>query len=212
MTGRIDLLVVDDAEVGIIDFKTGSESDDHADQVRLYALLWYLDAPVNPDRRLATDLRVVYPAGEQAVAAPDHAKLQSLEQATASRVQAADLITQAPPPPANPTEENRRYCSVKHFCDAYWSALPPAITAVSPDEWFDFECRMLRQNGSKSWVTETSTEPSAQVLVRTVATDVAFQVGRRVRLLGVRRSQDPDDTDSLMISMVSTSEWYVVGS
>ena len=36
--------------------------------------------------------------------------------------------------------------------------------------------------------------------------------GRPVRLLGVRRSQDPDDPDRLVISMVGTSEWYPLGS
>lgn len=212
LTGRIDLLVVDEVDVGIIDFKTGAENSDHGDQVRLYALLWYLDAQVNPARRLATDLRAVYPTHEQAVAAPDLAELRSLEVVTASRVRAADLVTQAPPPTANPTEENCRHCSVKHLCDAYWSTLPPAVTAVSAEQWFDFEGRILRQNGSKSWFVETLTKPSAEVLVRTVETNMAFQVGRRVRLLGVRRSQDPDDPERLVISMVGTSEWYPLAS
>jgi hypothetical protein len=212
LTGRIDLLVVRDAEVDIVDFKTGAEKDDHGDQVRLYALLWYLDAQVNPDRRLATDLQVVYPASELAVTAPDSAELQSLEDAMVARVQAADTVTRLPPPTANPTEENCQYCSVRHLCDDYWSALPPAVTAVSTDHWFDFEGRILRQNGSKSWFAETLAEPPSEVLVRTVETDVAFQVGRRIRLIGVRRSQDPDDPDRLVISMVATSEWYPLDS
>lgn len=212
LTGRIDLLIVNDAEVGIVDFKTGAETDDHGHQVRLYALLWYLDAQVNPDRRLATDLRVIYPSGAQSIEAPDRAKLQSLEDATSTRVQAADKVTQQPPPTANPTEDNCRYCSVRHLCDDYWSAFPPAVTAVSTEQWFDFEGRILRQNGSKSWFAETLAQPPAEVLVRTVETDVAFQVGRRVRLLGVRRSQDPDDPDRVVISMVGTSEWYALGS
>lgn len=212
LTGRIDLLVVDDAEVGIVDFKTGAENDDHGDQLRLYALLWYLDAQVNPDHTLATDLRVVYPASEQVVTAPDSPELQSLEDATVTRVQAADMVTQRPSPTANPTEENCRYCSVRHLCNDYWLALPPSVTAVSTEQWFDFEGRILRQNGSKSWFAETLAEPPAEVLVRTVETDVAFQVGRRVRLIGVRRSQDPDDPDRLVISMVGTSEWYPLAS
>lgn len=212
LAGRIDVMVVDEAEVGIIDFKTGAENDNHGDQVRLYALLWYLDAQVNPDHRLATNLHVVYPAGEQAIETPDRAELQTLEDATSARIHAADTITQEPPPTANPTEENCQYCSVRHLCQAYWSALPPAVTAVSTEQWFDFEGRVLRQNGSRSWFAETLAEPPAEVLVRTVETDVAFQIGRRVRLLGVRRSQDPDDPNRLVISMVRTSEWYSLGS
>lgn len=212
LTGRIDLLVVDDAEVRILDFKTGAENDHQGDQVRLYALLWYLDAQANPDHRLATDLRIVYPASEQAVAAPDQVELWCFADAAAARVQAADAVTRQPPPTANPTEENCRYCSVKHLCDDYWPTLPPAVTAVPTGQWFDFEGRILRQNGSKSWFAETLTQPPIEVLVRTVEPDMTFQVGRRVRLLRVRRSQDPDDLDRLVISMAGTSEWYPLGS
>lgn len=212
LTGRIDLLLVNEAGVGIVDFKTGATDDDHGDQVRLYALLWYLDEQVNPNRRLATDLHVVYPAGEQVIEPPDRAELQSLEDATSARIQAADRITREPPPTANPIEENCRYCRVRHLCDPYWSTLPPTVMTASTEQWFDFEGRLLRQNGSKSWFAETLAQPPAEVLIRTVETDVAFQVGRRVRLLGVRRSQDPDDPDRLAISMVETSEWYPLGS
>lgn len=208
MTGRIDLLIIHDAEVDIIDFKTGTENDDHNEQIRLYALLWYLDTQVNPGRKLATDLHVVYPARELAVREPDHEELQSLERATAVRVRAADIVTQHPPPTANPTENNCRYCSVKHLCDPYWSTLTPDVGGVTTEQWFDFEGRILRQNGSKSWFAETLSEPPAEVLVRTVESNIGFQVGRRVRLLGVRRSRDPDDPDRLVISMVGTSEWH----
>lgn len=208
LTGRIDLLSVNDADIGITDFKTGTEDGAHGDQVRLYALLWYLDAQVNPDQRLATKLRVVYPAGEQAIAAPDRAELQVLEDSTLARIQAADAITRQQPPTANPMEEHCRYCSVRHLCDAYWSALSPFTKAASAEEWFDFQGRIVRRNGSRSWFVETLTQPPVEVLVRTVETETAFQVGRRVRMLGVRQSKDPDDPDRLVISMVGTTEWY----
>lgn len=212
LTGRIDLLFIDDADVTITDFKTGLENDSHDDQVRFYSLLWYSDAQVNPARRMATKLRVAYAGNEHAVAAPDSDQLRSLRRSVASRVAAADLITQTPPPMAIPSEENCRYCDVKHLCDAYWADLLPAITDISTDQWFDFEGRILRQNGSRSWFAETATGPPVEVLVRTLETDVAFKVGGRIRLLGVRRSQDPDDPDRLVISMVGTSEWYLLSS
>lgn len=212
LTGRIDLLVVDDAAVTITDLKTGMQNAAHEDQVRLYALLWYLDSQVNPARRLATELRVAHPGMVHSFAAPGLSDLEALADAVATRVEAADRITREPPPTANPNEENCQYCYVKHLCDAYWSALPPAITEVSTDDWFDFEGRILRRNGSKSWFAETLTQPTAEVLVRTVETNAAFQVGKRVRLLGVRRSQDPDDPARIVISLVPTSEWYLPGS
>lgn len=208
LTGRVDLLVIDEHAVDVVDFKTGIDHDDHADQVRLYALLWYLDGEVNPARRVATALHVVYPTSESAVAAPDHGELETLERATAVRIREADAITRTSPPVANPSEENCRNCSVRHLCDAYWPAIPPSVATSPTDQWFDFEGRIVRQNGAKSWFAETVGETSAAVLIRTVETNVPFQIGRRVRLLGVRRSQDPDDPDRLVISMVGTSEWY----
>ncbi|WP_241248399.1 hypothetical protein [Nocardioides turkmenicus] len=43
-------------------------------------------------------------------------------------------------------------------------------------------------------------------------TNVPFPQGARILLLGVRRTIDPDKDDRLVISMVSTSEWYPVFS
>lgn len=212
LTGRIDLLVVDDADVTVTDFKTGAEDNAHDDQVRLYALLWQLDSQTNPTSRLATQLRVSHPSHERSVKTPDANQLHAIETATAARIETADTITQNPPPTATPSEENCRYCHVKHLCDAYWPAIPPAVTKVSTEQWFDFEGRVLRPNGSRSWFVETLAEPTAEVLVRTDKTDVAFPVGKRVRLLGVRKSQDPDSPERLVISMVGTSEWYPVSS
>lgn len=210
VTGTIDQLVFDDSGVTVTDFKTAFENDAHDDQVRLYALLWRLDGQTNPDGVLATQLRVAYPSHERSVAAPDTTELQTLEAATAARVVDADLVTTTPPPTAVPSDENCGYCQVKHLCDAYWPAVPPAISEVSTEEWFDFEGSVARPNGSRSWFVATLTEPPTEVLVRTVDTDVPFPVGQRVRLLGVRRSQDPDKPERLVISMVTTSEWYPV--
>jgi hypothetical protein len=212
VTGTIDRLVVDDAGVTVTDFKTGSEDDAHDDQVRLYALLWHLDEQTNPDGRPATQLGVAYSWFERSVAAPDAPELRSLEAATAARVADADRITVTPPPTATPSDEICQYCPVKHLCDAYWPALPPAVSEVSTDAWFDFEGSVLRINGSRSWFLATVTQPATEVLVRTVETDVPFPIGQRVRLLGVRRSQDPDQPERLIVSMTATSEWYPVTS
>lgn len=212
LTGRIDRLVVDVADVAVTDFKTGLEDDGHDDQVRFYALLWQLDSQTNPDGRSATKLRVAYPSRDRVVEAPDERQLQALETETAARVAAADAVTQNPPPMAMPGAQTCRYCHVKHLCDAYWPAVPPLVRDITTEEWFDFEGRVLRPNGSRSWYVESVAEPTAEVLVRTVETDVAFPVGKRVRLLGVRRSQDPDTPERLVISMVATSEWYPVSS
>lgn len=211
LTGRIDLLVIDDEDVTVVDFKTGDEDAAHDDQVRLYALLWSLDEQTNPGGRPATKLEVAYPSITRAVEPPDEEALCALESTTAGRIAAADDITQEASPIATPSPEVCRFCQVKHLCDVYWPTIPPAVSETSTEEWFDFEGRALRPHGSRSWYLE-ATNSIAEVLVRTVETNVPFPQGDRVRLLGVRRTIDPDKEDRLVISMVSTSEWYAVSS
>jgi hypothetical protein len=210
LTGRIDLLRIDDADVTVTDFKTGAADEDHDDQVRLYALLLDLDRQTNPCRRPATQLRVSYAGYERAVKPPTAEELRVLETATAARIQSADSITKDPGPRATPRESNCQSCQVKHLCDAYWSVMPPAVTEVSTEMWFDFEGRVVSRNGSRSWFLTSLGTPPSEVLVRTWSSDVLFPVGQRVRLLGVRRSQDPEDEQRLVISMVATSEWFAL--
>lgn len=211
LTGRIDLLVIDEADVTVVDFKTGGEDAGHDDQVRLYALLWHLDDQTNPEGRPATRLEVAYPSRTRSVEPLDRTALSALEGAVATRIAAADSITEATSPTATPSPEGCQSCQVKHLCDVYWPTIPPAVSEASTEEWFDFEGRALRPHGTRSWYLE-ATNPAAEVLVRTVETNVPFPKGARVRLLGVRRTIDPDSEDRLVISMVSTSEWYEVSS
>ena len=51
--GYIDLLFLSNDRCEISDIKTGKAKESHADQVRLYALLWWLDIELNPDNRIA---------------------------------------------------------------------------------------------------------------------------------------------------------------
>jgi hypothetical protein len=212
LSGRIDLLQIDDVDVIITDFKTGEEDEAHADQVRLYALLWDRDREVNPERRPVTQLRVAYPRYERAVAVPDERELRELECGIVTRIAAADAVTSTRSPEALPGELTCQYCQVKHLCDSYWNAVPPSVAETSADEWFDLEVRAMRPQGSRSWYVETIREPALQLLVRTAETNVSFPHGSRLRLLGVRRAVDPDDTSRLVVSMSATSEWYVVRS
>lgn len=211
LTGRIDLLVIDDDDVRVVDFKTGEEDAGHDDQVRLYALLWRLDDQSNPVGRPATKLEVAYPTRTRYVEPLDEAALGSLEGATAGRIAEADAITEDESPMATPSPEGCQFCLVKHLCDVYWPTIPPVVSETTTEEWFDFEGRALRPHGTRSWYLG-ATNSTAEVLVRTVETNVPFPQDARVRLLGVRRTIDPDNQDRLVISMVSTSEWYAVSS
>ena len=208
LTGRIDLLVLDDNDVAVVDFKTGDEDPAHVDQVRLYALLWHLDEKHNPDSRPVTKLELIYPSHTQSVEPSGSAALDVLRAEIAKRVAAADQVTMAIAPSATPSDGVCQSCQVRHLCDTYWPSIPPKPTEATTEKWFDFEGRTLRPQGNRSWFLET--DDGTQVLVRTVESNVPFPAGDRVRLLGVRRIIDPDKDASLVIAMVSTSEWYAV--
>ena len=210
LTGQIDLLVIDQSDVAVTDFKTGTDNNAHDEQVRLYALLWYLDSETNPDARLATKLKVAYPSYERTVEAPDNSQLDALRRETSARIEAADAIAGNPPPQAIPSEESCRYCPVKPICHTYWKSLPHPTAPMNNEEWLDFEGRAIRPNGSRSWFFESTVDSPVEVLVRTFETDVAFPSGQKVRILGARGSQDPDVPERPVISMTSTSEWYPV--
>lgn len=211
LTGRIDLLQIDEDDVTVVDFKTGEESDDHDEQVRLYALLWDLDRQTNPSGQPATRLELAYPSHTRSVDPLNEEQLAALLNAVADRIATADAITEEPPPAATPSPATCQFCQVKHLCDVYWQNIPPSVSDATTEEWFDFEGRAIRPHGNRSWCFEAANSPT-KVLVRTVEANVQFPQGQRVRLLGVRRAIDPDEEDRLVISMVGTSEWYEVSS
>jgi CRISPR/Cas system-associated exonuclease Cas4 (RecB family) len=208
--GQLDLLRIDEADVEITDFKTGAAKVEHEDQVRLYALLWYLDQTTNPKRRVATRLTLAYRNEVRTVPPPSAAELQAQAAETAVRVLAADEVAGDVEPPAHPSENTCQFCQVKHLCAPYWSVVPPDVNAWSPDGWYDVEVRILGAHGTRSWLVQPESEPRTEILLRTVNANMPFRTGKRVRLLGVRRTLDPDDPARLVISMVNTSEWYAL--
>lgn len=210
--GQLDLLRIAEAEVEITDFKTGAAQAEHEDQVRLYALLWYLDQTTNPKRHPATKLTLAYRNEVRTVTPPSAAELETQAAATAVRVLAADEVAGDVEPPAHPSETTCQFCPVKHLCAPYWSAVPPDVNAWSPDGWYDVEVRVLGAHGTRSWLVQPESEPRTDILLRTVNANMPLPTGKRVRLLGVRRTLDPDDPARLVISMVNTSEWYALRS
>jgi PD-(D/E)XK nuclease superfamily len=98
--GRADLLSIRDTAsgCGITDYKTGARSDHHAEQLRVYALLWYLDAVLNPDQTLAEDLTIRYPDGQVQVSPPTRADLATMRDRLTERTAAAlDQMNERPP-------------------------------------------------------------------------------------------------------------------
>jgi hypothetical protein len=209
LTGRVDLLTVDNSSIRITDFKTGAEDPGHIDQLRMYALLWDLDRGANPRRRPATELVAVYPTHDVTIPAPTAEELRSLERTVDSRIAAADTEVAAEMPKAIPNAENCSLCQVRQLCGEYWEQVVKEPGAVSAGAWFDYEGVVGAQNGTRSWWMLHTLTGQRDLLLRTPSTVTQLTLGSRIRVLGLRLEDDLE-VDSRVAAMTAISEMFVL--
>ncbi len=205
--GRIDLLTVGVDRVDVTDYKTGAEDESHLDQLRFYAVLWDRDSVSNPGRTPLGTLGASYPSREVTIDAPDTAQLQGLVDALKTRVTSADRLVRSDEPSAQPGDYCS-FCSVRPLCNAYWSTSPDPAS-LKRGTWFDFEGTVVERNGIKSWWLHDLSPTKNAMLLRTTSAYQVFEPGQRLRLLGLRRDEDPD-TDAVVAVLTQTSEVFVV--
>lgn len=204
LKGRVDLLSVDMDGVRITDFKTGVEDPAHHDQLRLYALLWDADGKVNPDALRVKELVAAYPDHEVAAMVPSADELATLRHEVAARIEVAEAAVTADPPIAR-LGEHCGLCSVRGLCDPYWSAGTSRTAEVLEGAWYDLAGTVVREHGVKSFVLRED-RTGNEVLVRTPTPAFALPLGMDVRILGARRVVDPEEEESLITALTSTSE------
>lgn len=207
--GRIDLLTVAAGQVNITDYKTGAEDESHLDQLRFYAVLWDGDSTSNPDRLPLGTLTASYPSREVAIDAPDVGQLQSLADALTTRIISADDLVRSDEPLARPAE-HCRFCSVRPLCSAYWPTAPDPGT-LKRGTWFDFEGTIVERNGIKSWWLHDSSPQKNALLLRTTSAHHEFEPGQRLRLLGLRRGEDPESDTPVAVFTQSSEVFEVTG-
>jgi CRISPR/Cas system-associated exonuclease Cas4 (RecB family) len=153
--GYIDLLSLDNDHCEISDIKTGKRKESHTDQVRLYALFWWLDNELNPEERVADTLRLRYPSETIEVPAPDEAELERIRQQVKKRGDKVRALIDESPPPARPERERCRWCEVRHLCEEYWSDETQAQLADegSPD-FADAELRLNHSVRPGMWYAQ----------------------------------------------------------
>ncbi|MDR2379902.1 MAG: hypothetical protein LBE08_01780 [Bifidobacteriaceae bacterium] len=79
-------------------------------------------------------------------------------------------------------------------------------TADIPEgEWYDLAGTVVREHGVKSFVLREA-QTGVEVLVRTPAPSFGLPVGRDIRILGAKRTVDPDEEGTLIASLASVSE------
>lgn len=204
MSGRADLIVSTADEVHILDYKSGDESPSHQDQVRLYGLLWARSGRTGRAGNRATRLTVVYPNRDVDVAPLEDEDIDSLEAELLGRIEAHVEQLASPPPPARPSEEVCRFCSVKHLCDDYWTDREAAELA---EGFNDLRIKVIERNGPRSWRVENSAGLS--LILRSSDESLEFEPHRTLRVVGGVVTLPMDTDDDLIFSLVSSSETYV---
>lgn len=213
LIGRADLITIRETGCTITDYKTGEPSEDHADQLRLYGLLWSRDRRVNPSRIPIEALVVSYATHDHSIDAPSAADLAGLASEIKSRIATTEKQLALRPPPARPKPEICRFCDVRHLCDDYWMTVGPTLD-VEPMEsstsFVDCEGEIVRRNGPASWVLSLEGEP-ALALLRTTDERAEFNVGDRVRLLGVAAGTvQAEGASPVVLTMTPFSEAFLV--
>lgn len=200
-SGRIDLLTVARSTVQVVDYKTGDADPGHQEQLRTYAAIWAQRDDFDSTRPRVTRLTLSYVTRDVEVAPPTEDELSSLSDDLKRRASAArTYLEQSPAPPARPSEETCRYCTVRHLCDPFWTWLRER---ESDEEFTDLEMEIVAQNGPRSWQFKTH---AGRGLLRTQV-DMELPIGRTLRILGVAVGEDEG---SVIHSLTSTSEIFRV--
>lgn len=192
LAGRADLVTVVDGACEIIDYKTGATDEHHADQLRMYALLWTRDTEVNPEGLPVRRLTLSYPSRDIDVDPPTPPQLEQLASRTVAQIGEAELWLQERPPPARPSPPMCRLCGVRQLCEDYWDAFSHIAPRSSADEpqWFDYEGTVTSKNGPRSWLVKAN--EGSTLLLRTSSEMTTFHLGQRIRLLNLLHGRDLD--------------------
>jgi CRISPR/Cas system-associated exonuclease Cas4 (RecB family) len=209
--GRADLIVVSPNGVEIVDFKTGTPADAHADQLRIYGLLWLLDGKRNPAGRPPTSLRLVYESELVEVPIPEN--WDALRSTLIERTNRAREKLETSPPPTRPSTENCPFCPVRALCDAYW--LPDVHTQVHADmessNFLDVALVIEAQRSPGLWSTRIITggdfSPGETVLL-VPHPSRSLRPGTELRLLGAHRSvNDPSKLAPDSTPLLTETTW-----
>ena len=212
LLGRVDLLTISGEAVDIIDYKTGAEAPGHQEQLRLYALLWDEDRQSNPERLAVASLTAAYRDRDVAALVPSSADFQTLRESVSAQIGRADAELQSGGPTPLPRAENCERCAVRHLCAAYWEGTARKLTEVSDGDWFDYEGKIGKQNGQRSWWIADPESGIDQLLLRTTSPTPPFAPGDHVRLLGLRYELDPESSAPVATLTSSPEVFHVVMS
>ena len=203
LRGFADLVFRDGEGTLIVDVKTGTPGEHHADQVRLYGLAWLHDTSRNPGADPAT-LALQYGSRRESVPPPP--SWSRFREAVAARIEAASATILAGDPPARPSREKCRYCGVRAVCTAFRA--DPALWCDPASPFGDLVVRLNQVEGLAHTATIDGDNPLRVRLKRDKRWEMI--AGEVHVVLGVRRVDAFEGNGAPLYVASDTTEVFVV--
>jgi len=216
--GVADLIRLSSNECEIRDIKTGVPKEEHADQLRIYSLLWSLDRRKNPKAYSATRLTISYVDADVDVPLLSAIEVSAYKEELMARTKMAQEKAAGRPPEAIPCSENCHYCTVRHLCAAYWGSgtLEVMCKEGQKNPMMDVEIKIAGVHGSRSYdalsVKSDKLSPNTPLILRVPGNTIEYSEGDHVRLLNVSMAKEEDDNENNGLVIISTtrfSEAYI---
>jgi PD-(D/E)XK nuclease superfamily len=213
--GRIDVININEHGCSITDLKSGNASEEHAEQLAIYSMLWLEDSDRNPSRLPVQGLQIVYASGAVAVTVPDDDQAKSFRRDLIASSESVRSALNSSHVRANPSRENCRHCSVKLLCEPYWQSL----SAVGLDGHFSsIQVTLLEMRGERAWLATVTSSASLPANEKVVVRDYEggkpfwseLKPGLSIRLTdGLLSSTEASDTPVINLSMMSEALFVV---
>jgi CRISPR/Cas system-associated exonuclease Cas4 (RecB family) len=207
--GRVDILDVDESGCAITDLKSGVASDEHKEQLIVYAMLWNEDLDRNPAHLPIKSLQIVYGSGTIGIEVPNTSQMQKFRKYLIDSSELVRSALNASSVSANPSKENCRHCPVKLLCQPYWQSLP---SVSSDDPLSNNQVTLIEARGDRAWLgivtASAAIEVDQKIIVRNYEGGKAFwndlRPGLSIRLTdGVLSSLEETSVPVFNLSMMS---------
>jgi CRISPR/Cas system-associated exonuclease Cas4 (RecB family) len=216
--GVADLIHLAPNECEIREIKTGIPSEEHAEQLRIYSLLWLLDPRKNPSRRPVSKLTISYIQEDFDVRPLSSVEYGAYRKVLLERTNEAYKAVARRPPEAISSIERCGDCSVRHLCSVYWdrSTLKMLAKDKRATSTEDIEVEIFGIHGPRSYdaviVASRFLPANAPFVLRLTVSSTDYKKGDRVRLTGVRvvGGKDDEGDDRMIISASKITEMYLL--
>ncbi len=219
--GIIDILTITEDSCEIRDFKTGEMNDKHISQVKIYALLWYLDSLHNPNHRRIDKITLSYKQGDVSVPAPNVIELNQLKVDLIERLKTAKKNIIVSKPQSYPSHDNCSFCQVRQLCNHYWQFLESNTieNLHETSQYMDLQLKLLRTQGRSSWNAEiessSALKSKTQIVFKCRIPPFDLYSGQTLRVLNIpvgdiQAEYEGESNDTTMATYSKNTEVFLI--